>query len=117
MNTLAFNVRRFVVAAFCMAIAVLASHSSAFAKECDEGKCNIIKIVNYTKFEYKMMFLLCCDGEYKETDCYGVPLEKSKIEFPGGCTVLKWAFCHDVSPKICTKWDESECVLYIYYCP
>lgn len=117
MSILKGHIQRFVFAVLCMALTSVAAHSSAFAKECEGGNCNAIKIGNDTDYTMSIQFVLCCDGEVKETRCMDVPPGTSKIEFPEGCTIIKWGFCNRLTPRICYKWYEDECVLKIYYCP
>ncbi len=116
MNTLTTNIRRYVFAVLCMALATVMMHATVSAKECEEGNCKGIKIGNDTDYSFSIKFLLCCDGELKETSCKDVPPGVSTIEFPEGCTILKWGFCNRLTPRICSKWYEDECVLKIYYC-
>ncbi len=103
-------------AVLCIMISTIAIHTTSYAKECDEGNCKGIKIANYTDYKYEIRFLLCCNYELKKTDCYTIPVGESAIEFPDGCTLLKWGFCETLSPKICYKWDDADCVLKIFYC-
>ncbi len=108
---------RYLFAVLCMALATIFMQSASYAAECEPGNCSGIKIANYTAQDFKIRFLLCCDGELKRTDCYEVPTNEGTIDFPEGCTLLRWAFCNTLSPKICYKWYPDDCVLKIYECP
>lgn len=104
-------------AVLCMMLSATTMSSFSYAAECDEGNCRGIKIANSTGYDLEIRFLLCCDGETRRTDCYEVPPGRTLIEFPDGCTLLRWGFCNTLSPKICYTWYPDECVLRIYECP
>lgn len=97
---------------------VAAFQQTASAKECEEGRCPAVKIVNCTKMEYKIRFAVCCDGVVKETDYYLVPTGECpdavvKFDF-SPCTIIKYGFSQPLPRCIRTYWDESNCYLYIY---
>jgi hypothetical protein len=108
--------QRFLFAVLCTVLSTVAMHSTSYAKECEGGNCKAIKIYNYTDYKHELQFLLCCNYELKKTDCYTVPVGESKIEFSDGCTIVKWGFCARLTPRICYKYDETDCVLKIFYC-
>jgi hypothetical protein len=109
-------VQRFLFAVLCTVLSTVALHSTSYAKECEGGNCKSVKVYNFTGVEYSLHFLLCCDGEYRETRCYTIPPEGRSIDFPDGCTVVKFAFCSSAHREPCLKWDETECYIKIVYC-
>ena len=116
MNHVPTAFQRCILAVLCMALFAVLLHSTGYAKECEEALCKEIKVQNYTDYEFKIHFLLCCDGEYRETDCEAVPLEGAHFDFPDGCTMLKFGFCSRLPRGVCAKWDETECVIKMVYC-
>jgi hypothetical protein len=99
-----------------MVLSTVALHSTSYAKECEGGNCKSVKVYNFTGFSYQLQFLLCCDGEYRETRCITIPPEGRSIDFPEGCTVVKFALCSSPYLPACADWDERECYIKITYC-
>ncbi len=108
--------RRCLFTILSIAFTSVLLYSTSYAKECEEGQCKAVKVLNYTDYAFKIQFLLCCDGEYKETECEEVPLEGTSFDFPDGCTMLKFGFCSRLPRGVCAKWYDDECVIRIVYC-
>lgn len=102
----------------CFALLMATGPAPAVAQECEDGSCTYIKIYNCTKYEYKMQFKLCCDGEIKVTDCYYIPGDAcegaAKFDFDP-CTIINVGFCSPLPPGVNYYWEESGCYLKIYY--
>lgn len=107
-----------ILVATCLVLMLVLNSTSAQAQKCEDGNCKGIKIYNCTKYEYKIRFKLCCDGEIKVTDCEYVPADgcdgAAKFDF-SPCTILKVGFCNPLPPGVGYYWDSVDCYLKIYY--
>ena len=113
-------VRNCVLTVLCMALSAMLMYSTSYAKECEPGNCNAVKVLNPTDQKQTIRFLLCCDGELRKSDCHVVPPGSSEIVFPEGCTVLQAGFCPTLSSafprRLCVKFYDDECVVRIVPC-
>ena len=46
--------RRCLFAVLCTVLSTVALHSTSYAKECEGGNCNSVKVYNFTGFSYQL---------------------------------------------------------------